>query len=396
MSNHPALSPCSILPVPPPPSASTACRLMVVGGFLGAGKTTTMLALARGFEKVGHRSALITNDQSAGLVDTAMASDASARTGEITGGCFCCRADDLIRLLKEMGKKYQPTVIIAEPVGSCTDLAATVIGPLKRRLKGALTMAPLAVVVDARRLWQRYFGKGRPGAALTREVGYIFDKQMEEAEVIVLNKVDLLKNGDVALLRARTMEVHPRAELVCLSAINGEGVEVLMSLLTCGDGAPRPIQQIDYALYAKGESQLGWLNGEWTVDSRDKYDPDRLVLKLARVIQKTLAASKKELGHLKVSLSPETGGLSVANAVTSTVPAQVSVAAGSQITGKARLLINIRAQAAPLVLRRAVKVALLSFPARMEAQQQALAAFRPAAPVPNYVERLSPQNVEAI
>ena len=67
-------------------------RYIMVGGFLGAGKTTAMLRLAENLHSQGPRVGLITNDQSHGLVDTAIAELASGYpVEEITGGCFCCR-----------------------------------------------------------------------------------------------------------------------------------------------------------------------------------------------------------------------------------------------------------------------------------------------------------------
>jgi len=64
---------------------------IMIGGFLGAGKTTAVLQFARRFRAEGKRAGLITNDQSFGLVDTAMLSSHGFEVEEIGGGCFCCR-----------------------------------------------------------------------------------------------------------------------------------------------------------------------------------------------------------------------------------------------------------------------------------------------------------------
>jgi len=66
-----------------------AVDFLLVGGFLGAGKTTALLRLARHLEAQGKRAAVIVNDQSTGLVDTALAAAAGFAVGEVTGGCFC-------------------------------------------------------------------------------------------------------------------------------------------------------------------------------------------------------------------------------------------------------------------------------------------------------------------
>ena len=69
---------------------------LMIGGFLGAGKTTSILRLARHLTESGKKVGLITNDQSVGLVDTAMLSNAEFPVAEITGGCFCCRFNSLV------------------------------------------------------------------------------------------------------------------------------------------------------------------------------------------------------------------------------------------------------------------------------------------------------------
>src|SRR5205823_9536448 len=101
-------------------------RYVMIGGFLGAGKTTAMLRVGRLLADRGVRVGLITNDQSSGLVDTAMVSAAGFAVEEITGGCFCRRFNSLMEAAENLGARATPEVFLAEPVGSCTDLKATV------------------------------------------------------------------------------------------------------------------------------------------------------------------------------------------------------------------------------------------------------------------------------
>ena len=98
----------------------------MVGGFLGAGKTTAILKLAEHLDRHGQRVGLITNDQSVGLVDTAILAARGFAVEEITGGCFCCRFNSLVDAANRLATGAHPDVFIAEPVGSCTDLRASV------------------------------------------------------------------------------------------------------------------------------------------------------------------------------------------------------------------------------------------------------------------------------
>src|SRR5438309_8095938 len=105
--------------------------VILVGGFLGAGKTTLLAAAAERLAAQGKRVALVTNDQAANLVDTAVLKERDLPVDEVSGGCFCCKFDDLIAAMDHLVGAKQPEVVLGEPVGSCTDLSATVMQPMK-------------------------------------------------------------------------------------------------------------------------------------------------------------------------------------------------------------------------------------------------------------------------
>ncbi len=93
---------------------------MVVGGFLGTGKTTTILASARRLRAEGQRVGIVTNDQASGLVDTALARQVLDAVAEIPEGCFCCWFDALCEALTDLSQTGPLDVILAEAVGPLT------------------------------------------------------------------------------------------------------------------------------------------------------------------------------------------------------------------------------------------------------------------------------------
>ncbi len=122
--------------------------LILVGGFLGAGKTTLLVRAAEILRERELRVGLVTNDQADTLVDTALAQQQRVPVVEVAGGCFCCRFPDLHAALATLRRTVNPEVILAEPVGSCTDLMATVIRPLADYHAGEYRLAPLTVLLD--------------------------------------------------------------------------------------------------------------------------------------------------------------------------------------------------------------------------------------------------------
>src|SRR5436309_9955939 len=171
-------------------AAPKAARYFMIGGFLGAGKTTAVAALAEHLVRSGLRVGLITNDQGSDLVDTAMLRSRGFVTEEIPGGCFCCRFNSLVEAANKLTAATRPDVFIAEPVGSCTDLVATVTYPLRRIYGDNFSITPLSVLVDPVRAL-RVFGLER-GGKFSEKVLYIYRKQLEEADIIAVNKRDLL------------------------------------------------------------------------------------------------------------------------------------------------------------------------------------------------------------
>src|SRR5207253_4535754 len=168
-------------------------RYIMIGGFLGAGETTSVARLAQQLTGQGLRVGLITNDQGSELVDTAMLRSRGFATEEIPGGCFCCRFNSLVEAAERLTTATRPDVFIAEPVGSCTDLVATVTYPLRRIYSDDFAIAPLSVLVDPIRAL-RIFGL-ESGSKFSEKVLYIYRKQLEEAELIVINKIDLLDSA---------------------------------------------------------------------------------------------------------------------------------------------------------------------------------------------------------
>ncbi len=126
-------------------------RMIFVGGFLGAGKTTLLAQAAARLATTGKRVGLITNDQAARLVDTGILQSGGFNTVEVAGGCFCCRINDLLDISDRLVKEHRPDIIIGEPVGSCTDISATVLNPLKKLHAAEYSLAPFTVLTDPQR-----------------------------------------------------------------------------------------------------------------------------------------------------------------------------------------------------------------------------------------------------
>jgi G3E family GTPase len=357
-------------------------RYVMVGGFLGAGKTTAILRLASHFTAQGLRVGLITNDQSTGLVDTALLESHGFEVEEITGGCFCCRFNSLLEASERLSKDTRPDVFVAEPVGSCTDLTATVSYPLRRIYGDDFRIAPLSVLVDPLRAL-RVLGL-EPGLAFSPKVLYVYGKQIEEAEVLVINKVDLLTSERLQTLQAALRERNPRAEILAVSAREGSGLEDWFERLAAEAGtAPPP--ELDYDLYAEGEARLGWLNATLRVEAEATFDGNHLLRRLAGLVQERLGTEDIEVAHFKTVLTPDEDGADIAvlNLVRGDGTPEMSHTLAEPLAS-GELVLNLRAEGDPEQLEATVRAALAAAlpEAGVHFHVDHLERFRPARPVP--------------
>jgi G3E family GTPase len=296
---------CFAARVQPLPLQKVKARYIMIGGFLGAGKTTAIAQFAQWIAKRGLRVGLITNDQGSALVDTVMLSSHGFPVEEIAGGCFCCRFDSLVEAATRLTEQSRPDVFLAEPVGSCTDLVATVTYPLRRIYGDRFSIAPVSVLVDPIRA-SRIFGL-TTGSKFSDKVVYIYRKQLEEADIVVINKCDLVDNPSREKLRTSLERDYPSATIFEVSARNRVGLEAWFEHVVTSEQIPRAIMDVDYDVYADGEARLGWLNAMLQVKSSKPIDANQLLRELSSEIQQRLNAGSSEVAHLKMTLESDNG-----------------------------------------------------------------------------------------
>ncbi|MEM8947215.1 MAG: GTP-binding protein [Planctomycetota bacterium] len=356
-------------------------RFLMIGGFLGAGKTTTISRLARHYTDRGMRVGLVTNDQAYGLVDTETLRAQGFDVGEVPGACFCCKFDDLVDTAAALGADNQPDVILTEPVGSCTDLVATVLRPLRHLFGDRYEVAPLVVLCKPEH-GRKILGGDSGG--FSPQAAYIFMKQLEEAQVIVLNKIDKLSDDQREDTIQLLCEQFPEQQVIATSGVTGEGFEKLTDLLDDEYTPTKPALDIDYDIYAEGEAALGWLNCGVKLTADRHWSLDASVQDMVVCLSDALLAASIEPGHVKVLASAETA-TAVANWVASDAPVELSVAAKVEVTS-ADALVNVRVHGDPDQLAALVRTSISEFatPRQFHHEIVDIQYFRPGRPQPTH------------
>ncbi len=357
-------------------------RFIMIGGFLGAGKTTTLARLARFYLNRGQKIGLVTNDQAQDLVDTTSLRAQGFPVEEVPGACFCCRFGDLVGKVEQLEISQRPDVILAEPVGSCTDLVATVVQPLKDLYGDRFQVAPYPV------LFKPSHGlrilKSEENAGFSPKAAYIFRKQLEEADAIVINRIDELDAATLAELTDLVHAAFPGTPLLRLSAKTGQGFEALTELLDQQGNFGRKILDIDYDVYAEGEAELGWLNSSIHVTTDKPLSIDAFLLDLIQRLQNALSQLGGEVAHLKaIALSDVSFG--VANLVSSASRIELSLPSRCEAK-EFDLIVNARVALDPDQIAEQVRQTVCTACSDHKATPHfhTMQSFRPGRPQPTH------------
>ncbi|CAM3000979.1 GTP-binding protein [Rariglobus hedericola] len=207
---------------------NTQPPVTVLCGFLGAGKTTLLNHLLRQAE--GRRWAAVVNDVAAINIDAAVVR-AGAETAatrdvvELGNGCVCCSSkDELAETVAELAASgnYEHILVettgVAEPRGIAN--LFTRKNPFGRTLGEFATLSALVSVIDAAmflREWARYQTRAVARETLaggTRPVFELMLEQVECADVILLNKCDLVSEQQAVQVETILRGLNARAELL--------------------------------------------------------------------------------------------------------------------------------------------------------------------------------------
>ncbi len=282
VSSTPAASPSSV-PLP----------ATVLSGFLGAGKTTLLNHVLSNRE--GLRVAVIVNDMSEVNVDAALVRDGQAALSrteeqlvEMSNGCICCTLrEDLLEEVARLGREGRFDYLLIESTGISEPLPVaqtfTFVAEDGTSLSSVARLDTMVTVVDAsafpagleahETLADLSMGAGEGD---DRSLASLLVEQVEFADVIVLNKLDLATPAQRHAVEARVRALNPDARLV--PAVRGQVPvkEILGTGLFDMDAAvqrPAWAQELD-GTHTPETEQYGI--GSFVYRARHPFHPRRL------------------------------------------------------------------------------------------------------------------------
>lgn len=181
---------------------------LVLSGFLGSGKTTVVQRLLRDAQDRGLRIALISNELGELGIDRALLGRGGESYVELEGGCVCCElSDDLLETLVELHREVDPDRFVIETSGVALPYD-TQLNFWREPARDFIGDDMAVVVVNAE---QVYEGRDLEGT---------FEDQVQSADLLVLNKMDLVPEADWPEVEARLRRLEPEAP--CVRAVRGD------------------------------------------------------------------------------------------------------------------------------------------------------------------------------
>jgi Ni2+-binding GTPase involved in maturation of urease and hydrogenase len=318
------------------------------------------------------RTAVITNDQGMKLVDSAFFRKFHIPVRQVVSGCFCCNYSQLQGSIESLVKIEKAQEIFAETVGSCADLVATVVRPLRAAFQD-LELS-FSVFADASMLYLVL--KGHSGL-FDEKVMYVYRKQLEEATLLIVNKVDLVSDGLLQELEQLLDQEYSGKKILFQNSLSAESVSKWIQTLReykCGKLDVNLF--LDYARYAAGEANLAWLDQEIEIQSKDGSAPQQAIA-IVNAIYTALCESRHPIGHLKFMLDNQ-------RKISFTGPGMRHADPVDYQALTCRLLINARVQTEPgnlgLLVEEQIRIA--AGKKEYEIISRSLSVFQPGYPRP--------------
>lgn len=275
-------------------------KIIIIGGFLGSGKTTTILNVGKHLSETGQKVAIIVNEIGEIGIDGDTISSLGIEAKELTSGCICCTLKiDMQFTLSDLAREFKPDIILIEPTGIAfpkqikDDLAQMDISNIPD-----MSFAPIVNLVDADRFNTEI-----------KQIPKFIVTQLKDAEIVGINKTDMAGKDRIKEVRATIKNINPEATILEFSARNNdEQFQELLSLLL-GDGSENDGKkgEISEKINSIEMSEVSTYSAEFDILSQN-LNQDMATTISKNILEEiknrilNLSLNSDFIGHIKISM----------------------------------------------------------------------------------------------
>jgi G3E family GTPase len=265
-------------------------KIMIIGGFLGSGKTTTILKISRRFRDAGKRIAIIVNEIGEIGLDGDILTNPDIVTEELTSGCICCTLRISMQYtLQTLEEEFKPDIVIIEPTGIA--FPGQIRDEIETMGLSELSFAPIITLVDP----------GRFGTE-AKEIPRFIETQIREAEILCINKIDVTPAEIVLSTEKMLLEINPEAHILKFSAKLGDKQFESLLLHLAVSGLKKTLDEKKNSIELSEVSAFSTL---YTL-AYEAFNPEkgtRFIEESLRTIRDRVREINPEfVGHVKLSL----------------------------------------------------------------------------------------------
>lgn len=280
-------------------------EVVIVGGFLGSGKTTTVINMGKYLAEKGKKVAIIVNEIGEIGIDGDIVKKFGFDTKEITNGCICCTLKmGLKTAVNAIMKEYEPDILMIEPTGIA--FPSSIKNEFKlMNLSEEVKVAPLVTLIDGSRFKH-----------LMKEAKNFAIRQIVDAEILGINKVDLIDTLQTPILEVSIQQLNPDARVVLLSGkdtgkkfenfmqmVLPGNMEVTEKINTAEEKTEIKAQEYESSIAASG---VGSYAAEFSIESKEAVSKETAreitTQVMSKIKEKALELNPEFLGHIKLFL----------------------------------------------------------------------------------------------
>ncbi len=177
-------------------------QLLVVTGFLGSGKTSLIVGVARAALELGRRVAIVVNEVGEIGVDGLVLDELDLDVWEIANGCICCTlSSDLVATLHDLAEGFRPDLVVVEPSGVAEP--GNILAAMPYYDGPPLERVTTTCVVDPTRIDDIY-----------EVLSPLITKQIAGSQLVVLTKPDLASEDEMEGAQQIIARINPSVRAI--------------------------------------------------------------------------------------------------------------------------------------------------------------------------------------